>query len=393
MGDTSILSFQYTYVYAMINLFCAIIALVILSKFNSYIGNSKEVHLFRAMTTFYLIYLVLEIVWILALNGIIPFSALTTGLIKILDTMFIPIMVYVWFWFALVRFKSKRVKNKKYIFILSIPLILMFILYATSFFTGIVFKITPEKTVMPGPLFYLTGIIDNFYGIAIIIYATHHSLKEGDYQLKSDLRAHIIFIIICTVSGILDAVVSMTPIMALCIVLAIIYIFVNLSEPQINNVYKDGLTGIDNRRSADRHIEEIMEESPLTSPFYLFITDIDHFKQINDTMGHLEGDKALKTVAGAVVEVADEFHGFAARWGGDEFIVIIPNIKEETLPSRFSEALDKKLQHYTKRYRFPYQLSMTIGYAFCESSDDDIASIIDTADKMLYQNRQERLLK
>ena len=167
----------------------------------------------------------------------------------------------------------------------------------------------------------------------------------------------------------------------------------NLSEPQIYNVYKDVLTGIDNRRSADRHLEEIMEESPLTSPFYLFITDIDHFKQINDTMGHLEGDKALKAVAGAVVEVADEFHGFGARWGGDEFIVIIPNTKDATLPSRFSQRLDEKLQQYTNRYRFPYQLSMTIGYAFCESSDDDIANIIDVADKMLYQNRQERLLK
>ena len=225
MGDTSILSFQYTYVYAMINLFCAIIALVILSKFNSYIGNSKEIHLFRAMTTFYLIYLVLEIVWILALYGIIPFSALTTGLIKILDTMFIPIMVYVWFWFALVRFKSKKVKNKKFIFVLSIPLILMFILYATSFFTGIVFRITSERIVMPGPLFYLTGILDNFYGFAIIIYASYHSKKLGDNQLKLDLRAHIIFIIICTISGILDAIVSMTPIMSLCIVLAIIYIY------------------------------------------------------------------------------------------------------------------------------------------------------------------------
>ena len=388
MGDASVLSFQYTYVYAAVNLFCVFIAVLILSKFSSHVGNNREIQLFRAMTVAYLTYLVLEIVWVLALAGIIPLSPLATGLVKMVDTMFIPLMVFFWFWFAEERFHSGAAGRPLVRFLFSIPIVLMWVLYFTSFYTGIVFHISPQRTVEPGPLIALTGIVDNFYGIAIILHAASLFLKEKDRFRRKDYWIQMSFIIMCTIGGILDTIVTMTPVMTLTIAFSFAYLFVNLLEPQI---YNDALTGLNNRRRADRYLSEKIEETSPENPFYLFMADVDRFKQINDSMGHLEGDQALKTVADAVAATTDEFHGFAARWGGDEFLVMIRHAKDEDFPLRFAALLGEKIKHYADHYGITYPLAMSMGHALCESPEDGIESVIETADKMLYQNKRERL--
>ena len=392
MTDTSTLTFQYTYIYSAINIFCMFVAILILTKFNSYVGNHREIKLFRKMTISFLIYLLLETIWILGVSDIVSLPALVTGLVKILGTVCIPLMVYYWFWFAETRFKSKISGSLKYRILFSIPIVLMFALYATSFFTGLVFRITPQHTVEPGPLIILTGIVDNFYGISIIIHASVLTVRNKSHHLRKEYLAQILFIVICTVSGVLDAIISMTPIMTLAIVFAIVYLFVNILDPQIHNVYSDALTGLNNRRRADLYLAEMIEETSSKNPFYLFIVDIDHFKRINDTMGHLEGDKALKTVANAIVDASGRFQGFVARWGGDEFLVIIRHAKEESLPSLFSSLLNDRLQFYTKSNYIQYPLATTLGYSICESSGDEMSSIVSSADNMLYKNRKERLL-
>ena len=392
MADASVLSFQYAYVYVAINVFCIFSSALILVKFNSYVGNHREIHLFRRMTISFLIYLLLEVVWMLGVAGIMPMSELTIGLVKILDTVFIPLMVYYWFWFAESRFKSKLLTDLKYRIIFSFPIVLMFALYATSFFTGLVFQVTPQRTVEAGPLIILTGIVDNFYGISIIVHASILTIRNKSHHLRKEFLAQIIFIVICTVSGILDAVISMTPVMTLTIEFAVVYLFANILEPQIRNVYIDALTGLNNRRRADLYLSDMIETASPENPFYLFIVDIDHFKRINDTMGHLEGDKALKVVANAIVEVSGLFHGFVARWGGDEFLVIIRHAKEESLPDLFSAQLNNHLHLYVCKNYIPYPLAMTLGYSVCESPRDEMSRIISTADHMLYKNRQARLL-
>ena len=391
MSDLSVLTFRYTYVYAAMNLFCAFIAILILSKFSSYVGSNREIKLFRAMACAYLVYLTLEIVWVLAQAGAIPLSTLATGLVKVLDTLFIPLMVYFWFWFAEVRFQSKSVHSRPLQILFSIPLVLMLILYATSFFTGIVFKVTPQNTVEAGPLIALTGLVDNFYGIAIILHAAILYLKKKNRHLRKDYVVQILFIVICTISGILDAVISTTPVMTLAIAFAFVYLFVNLLEPQVRKVYSDALTGLGNRRRADQDLGQAAEGASPNNPFYLFIADVNHFKHINDTLGHLEGDRALRVVADAISSAAEMFHGFVARWGGDEFLVVINHAKEDIFPSTFASALDEKLDYYSKSYAIPCPLAVSLGHSVCDSPEDKIASLLEAADRMLYQNRRESL--
>jgi diguanylate cyclase len=86
----------------------------------------------------------------------------------------------------------------------------------------------------------------------------------------------------------------------------------------------DGLTGLLNRASLDRVLREESDRSErLEIPAVLILIDIDRFKTINDTRGHLAGDEALKLFA-RVLKERIRTSDFAGRWGGDEFLVLLP---------------------------------------------------------------------
>ncbi|QRX85008.1 diguanylate cyclase [Glaciimonas sp. PAMC28666] len=90
---------------------------------------------------------------------------------------------------------------------------------------------------------------------------------------------------------------------------------------------KDGLTGIANRRSFDQALatqwQRAMRE---THPLTLLMVDVDHFKQYNDTYGHLAGDECLKRIASAMANTPLRAYDLVARYGGEEFAIILPEV-------------------------------------------------------------------
>jgi diguanylate cyclase (GGDEF)-like protein len=85
--------------------------------------------------------------------------------------------------------------------------------------------------------------------------------------------------------------------------------------------HEDPLTGAPNRRAFDDRINELLEDEVEAS---LILIDLDGFKQVNDLCGHAAGDKVLQRVAKLIAEGIPS-DGFAARFGGDEFAVLLPH--------------------------------------------------------------------
>lgn len=99
----------------------------------------------------------------------------------------------------------------------------------------------------------------------------------------------------------------------------------NLYQQMEDMAIRDGLTGIYNRRHLtlmlNSHVTEAMQNH---FPLSVALFDIDHFKNVNDTYGHLFGDVVIKTIAGIANDYALANDGFAGRYGGEEFVLVFP---------------------------------------------------------------------
>jgi diguanylate cyclase (GGDEF)-like protein len=88
----------------------------------------------------------------------------------------------------------------------------------------------------------------------------------------------------------------------------------------------DQLTGLANRRSFDiRQKSEWDRAVRAQYPLSVLMIDVDRFKNYNDTYGHLQGDVALQTVANVLTDTLKRSSDFPSRWGGEEFVVLLPN--------------------------------------------------------------------
>ncbi len=149
----------------------------------------------------------------------------------------------------------------------------------------------------------------------------------------------------------------------------------------------DGLTGICNRRAFDERLElEFGRAQREGEPLSLLMIDIDHFKNFNDTYGHLVGDDCLVAVAKTIDESARRTTDYAARYGGEEFAVIIPDAAPDQLAA-FGERVRlavADMEFMVDGRRVPVTVSIG-GGTLVPASGDAIDDLIRLADGALYR--------
>jgi len=152
---------------------------------------------------------------------------------------------------------------------------------------------------------------------------------------------------------------------------------------------RDPLTDLFNRRYLDETLERELSRAEREGyPLCIVMMDIDHFKDVNDVYGHEAGDIVLKSLAD-MVTVHSRHGDFACRYGGEEFVLVMPNISRETATERAME-----LHGTIKELNIPYgifNLSVTIsmGITCYPDHGDTKVELLRTSDKALYQAKHE----
>jgi len=143
----------------------------------------------------------------------------------------------------------------------------------------------------------------------------------------------------------------------------------------------DSLTGLGNRAlSNERFVVEVERATRYSRPFSVIIIDIDHFKAINDDLGHLVGDETLVTVAG-LAKASTRSHDILSRWGGEEFLILCP----ETAQAQ-AEVIAERIRQTVRDHPFKTgrRLTVSAGVAALRPGDD-VDSLLHRADTALYQ--------
>lgn len=168
--------------------------------------------------------------------------------------------------------------------------------------------------------------------------------------------------------------------LAACIVVSTsVFINCNLRIVKIENT--DELTGLSNRKQFFKQYTAFLRKNRKKRKT-LFMFDIDHFKDINDTYGHIFGNAVIAMV-GEDLKNAINGYGIAARWGGDEFIGILSADPDEAkqIMERFMDALK------SKEKKESYHVTVSVGIT---EVDDDInmEQMVKKVDKALYQSKE-----
>jgi len=149
----------------------------------------------------------------------------------------------------------------------------------------------------------------------------------------------------------------------------------------------DSLTELSNRRDVIEKMEiERERHLRMDKPFAVIMGDLDNFKNLNDTYGHDAGDYVLQTI-GRILRNQVRGIDCPARWGGEEFLVILVDTDLES-GQRVAERIRRKIENTNfnhKNQRLP--VTMTFGLTVYQNTDDSIDEAVKRADKALYEGK------
>lgn len=134
----------------------------------------------------------------------------------------------------------------------------------------------------------------------------------------------------------------------------------------------DPLTGLYNKQTAEQKIARVLEQG-VTKDAYVILTDVDDFKVMNDTMGHLFGDGVLCTFANSMLELFPE--GIVGRCGGDEFIAYLEGVDTEDILTRIRR-INRRLSRIHAGDNDELKISVSFGFAKCEPGKGNSLEIL-----------------
>lgn len=299
---------------------------------------------------------------------------------------FVSMAISAYYWLIYIHNEVHQVNhcstNKSILY--SLPLIFWATLVLSSPFNHCVFFVDKTNQYTTGPFYFLKDIIIYGYILisALIAFAKYQKEKLHENQ-KPCLNLFIYSIILLLGKGI-EMLFPWFQFAIFTIVISIVTLFLNKLKKEI---FLDPLTQLYNRRQFHQCLVKNTKCIKEGKMFLVFF-DINDFKIINDAFGHVEGDEALIIVSNVLKSVFSDSKAFLARYGGDEFAVILSKKEEKDILS-YLKKVDYSLYEISKD--LPYNLSLSMGYSiYGEDDATTIESLVQAADKKMYCNKHDK---
>ena len=372
--------------YAEIYLFCIIIVWLCIYWSNQRSSKSASERWLHAALVGFLVSFISNLFFTLV-NRVFPTVFLArqaSWLFKTVYHIMLCFGVFAWCGYADTECRGSLFTTRKRVMLSAIPLALMVALCISNIWTHAMFTID-ENGYVREDLFHLEmGILvatTTVFSIKLLM----RSRRETDPIKRSHMRLVSSFPLCLLAAWLLTLMGESIPTICVSVTIELLCLYMGTSTQQIS---MDKLTQVNNRQNLLNFLEyKCVNHS---EKLFLFMMDLDYFKSINDTYGHLEGDDALILASKALkMSCGDHFRRrpYIARYGGDEFIVVIESTKQEA--DLLLDNIHSNLKKLNDEAHKPYTLAFSIGVAEYQPGMDANA-LIEAADSELYKIKRAR---
>lgn len=287
---------------------------------------------------------------------------------------------YVWCLYAVYKMFGSSRRVKRYAKIICGPAVLALASVWTTPFTGWVFTIKPGNIYSREWLFLLPTLATIAYVVFGVVYIYSNRKRINKYMIMP-----IALIIAPIFIGmIIQFLLPGTAIIAMVVTISLVGLY---ASSQSEFAYIDRLSGVYNRRYLDDYLTGLNEDEnnrKKQKTITGIMLDMDKFKAINDNFGHHVGDDAIAQVGNILRENLGKMN-FAARYGGDEFIIITPMLDSDSIKNLIQKLTDAaNVKNASGDY--PYVLEFSYGYAqFTVGKEKNYDGFMQRMDDNMYE--------
>ncbi|WP_091206822.1 GGDEF domain-containing protein [Oribacterium sp. WCC10] len=371
---------EYAILYFEINLFSLILIGIILFKTRGLSKMVAQTH-FAISIIAEMVFFASDTLFVLIYEGILPGGRFVLMTCKELYFLSTELMCFFWFLYFEYLRETTFVKKRNHVMYSTSLLWLLVILLLTNPIGKSLFYFDAGGEYHRGPLFILTYVLSYSYVVIAFIRAMINIFKETDESNKEFLIKLCLFPIGPGISGILQFVQPRIPVACVAISLSTFFLYLTWIDQLIS---LDPLTGLNNRKQLTHGFESLSKSAGEHDSIWLYLIDVNHFKQINDTFGHLQGDKALKIIAETLKAACKGMDKgtVIARFGGDEFVILVPG-NSEYESNMLKNTINDKLKELSSKKSIPFELTVSIGVAKAEAGES-LKDLLSRADEAMY---------
>ena len=303
-----------------------------------------------------------------------------------IETLTIISLLWLMFLYARVGRQPKLVTK----ILLTLPLAVSTLISASNPFTHLVFTVSEANRYSRGPLLWVHWAAAWFYliwGEVIVLQKLKNAKTHYDRRRLFPL---LTFIVCPGVAAMFQMVFTGVSITQVGIVIGMMMVHIITVGDEVS---VDALTGLNNRGSMDNYFLNTTNIRP-EQEFFVLMTDMNGFKQINDRMGHATGDRALQEAASVLMQACKVVRErlFVCRYGGDEFVMVGRNLSAEdaaAIPKAITAYAEQKNIKNFRADPKTYKLSFSIGVAtgVCRSIEEAEA-LLSLADARMYEEKR-----
>ena len=375
-------------VYFIFNLFLFIMGGYLFLKTTPDLMKKRENTIFKSFIIAFGVYIIFNTLWTMQEYDVVQFPKWLFKIICASSLTSVLLNSYCFYKFLMIYFGYSDKENILHEVLGAVPFLIAFVMTFLSIWNGFVFSISDDMNIVQNTGYLVLPICALIYFSIIIVSSIREMVKSKSPQSRKNSLTMILTTIFLIAWVFADNLISGLTIIPIAIFSVILVIFTTFQQSSINT---DALTQMNNRRKAMEYLAMQMDNVSTDAPLYVYICDINSFKMINDTFGHLEGDEAIIILANSIKETTDKFHGFAARYGGDEFIIAVKPAKndydEKEVIDKVNNLVDLKCNLANK----PYKLSITAGFVKCCDKSFSVEACLKEADANLYENKSARI--